>query len=97
MSRTSWRAALCALAVLAGGGVAISTAPVSGAVCGSIGGRHVDVSGCSDPLWEMNYATRHHHHLRRHRRLVLHPRRRRRSMCRRRHRMSMYAPVSAAG
>jgi hypothetical protein len=31
-------------------------APTADAVCGSIGGRHVDVSGCSDPLYELNDA-----------------------------------------
>lgn len=38
-----------------GGGIAVVTAPVSGAVCGSIGGPRVDISGCADPLYEMNY------------------------------------------
>lgn len=55
MSRRTGRAALCAAALLVGSGVAVVTAPVSGAICGSIGGPRVDVSGCADPLYEMNY------------------------------------------
>lgn len=56
MSRTTGRIALGAAVLMLGGGIAVATAPVSGAVCGSIGGPHIDVSGCADPLYEMNYA-----------------------------------------
>ncbi len=56
MPRTPRRAVVAVIAVLLGSGVAVWTAPVSGAICGSLGGRHVDVSGCSDPLYEMNYV-----------------------------------------
>ena len=55
MARTTGRAALCVAALLLGGGAAVISAPVSGAVCGSIGGPRIDVSGCADPLYEMNY------------------------------------------
>ncbi len=55
MSRRTGRLALGAAAMVLGGGIAVVTAPVSGAVCGSIGGPRVDVSGCADPLYEMNY------------------------------------------
>jgi hypothetical protein len=44
-----------AMIVLVGGLVA-PVVPTAGAVCGSVGGRHVDVSGCSDPLYELNDA-----------------------------------------
>lgn len=43
------------MALLLGSGFAVSTAPVSGAICGSVGGYHVSVSGCADPLAEMGY------------------------------------------
>lgn len=56
MARASRRAAFAAAALMLGSGVAVVTAPVSGAVCGGVGGRHFDVSGCSDPLYELNYA-----------------------------------------
>ena len=56
MTRISGRAVVVAVAVLFAGGLGIATAPVSGAICGSLGGRHVDVSGCADPLYEMNYV-----------------------------------------
>ncbi|MFN8100881.1 MAG: RNA-binding protein [Mycobacterium sp.] len=55
MSRTTGRAALCAAALLLSSAAAVISAPVSGAVCGSIGGPRIDVSGCADPLYEMNY------------------------------------------
>jgi hypothetical protein len=40
-----------------GTGVSIAAAPSSGAsVCGSVGGAHVDISGCADPFYELNDA-----------------------------------------
>lgn len=38
------------------GGLVLPVMPTAGAVCGSVGGRHIDVSGCSDPLYELNDA-----------------------------------------
>lgn len=35
-------------------GLTVVQAPTAEAVCGSVGGRHFDVSGCSDPLYELN-------------------------------------------
>lgn len=50
-------AAGCAAALLFGAGLTLVTAPAAGAsVCGSVGGAHVDVSGCSDPFYELNDA-----------------------------------------
>ncbi|MGV0741504.1 RNA-binding protein [Mycolicibacterium sp. XJ870] len=54
--------ASCAAALLFTGGLSglsglsLVTAPSADAICGSIGGRHVDVTGCSDPLYELNDA-----------------------------------------
>lgn len=56
MSGTRRRAGLAAAALMLGSGLAMVTAPVGGAICGSIGGPRIDVSGCADPLYEMNYA-----------------------------------------
>ena len=48
------RMAVCA------GGLVIAAPIVPGAptaqatICGSVGGRHVDISGCADPLSELN-------------------------------------------
>ena len=54
MSLRMWLGA-AAVALVLGGGLVIPTAPASQAtVCGSVGGRHVDVSGCADPLYEVN-------------------------------------------
>ena len=47
---------IAACAVLFAAGLPVALAPDAEAVCGSIGGRHVDVSGCSDPLYELNDA-----------------------------------------
>jgi hypothetical protein len=49
MREKLWYTAL--LGVIASGAisVAVTTAPVSGAVCGSVGGRHVDVNDCAGP------------------------------------------------
>ncbi|WP_307787082.1 RNA-binding protein [Mycolicibacterium mengxianglii] len=44
---------IAAAMVAAGAGVV--TSPAAQAVCGSIGGMHVDVTGCADPLSEINY------------------------------------------
>jgi hypothetical protein len=38
------------------GGLAVPVMPTADAVCGSVGGRHVDISGCADPLYELNDA-----------------------------------------
>jgi hypothetical protein len=40
--------------LLLGASLTFSAAPVAASVCGSVGGAHVDVSGCSDPLSELN-------------------------------------------
>ncbi|MGE2832303.1 RNA-binding protein, partial [Mycobacterium sp. SMC-4] len=46
---------LCAAtAVIAGGVVNLMPPTASATVCGSIGGRFVDVTGCSDPLWYLD-------------------------------------------
>lgn len=51
------RAAVCAAALVCTGGLWISGAPPADAtVCGSVGGRFVDVTGCSDPFYELNDA-----------------------------------------
>ncbi len=51
------RAAACAAAAIAfAAGLTVIEAPVAGAVCGSVGGRYFDVSGCADPLNELNDA-----------------------------------------
>ncbi len=55
MSTRSRRAVFGVMALLLGSGFAVSTAPVGGAICGSVGGYHVSVSGCADPLAEMGY------------------------------------------
>ena len=44
----------CAAMLLLGASLTFSAAPVAASVCGSVGGAHVDVSGCSDPLSELN-------------------------------------------
>ncbi|ORA50913.1 RNA-binding protein, partial [Mycolicibacterium chubuense] len=49
--RITW---LVATAVIVGGGSALVPAPPAQAICGSVGGPHLDVSGCSDPLYELN-------------------------------------------
>ena len=46
----------CAIGVFFAAGLSVAQAPDADAICGSIGGRHVDVSGCSDPLYELNDA-----------------------------------------
>ncbi|MFI5509517.1 RNA-binding protein [Mycobacterium sp. NPDC051804] len=48
---------LCAAAVLFAGGLVNAEIPTANAtLCGSVGGRHVDVTGCSDPLSYLNDA-----------------------------------------
>lgn len=51
-----WLPAAAGAAVLViSTGLAVHDAPAAQAtVCGSVGGAHVDVSGCSDPLYEVN-------------------------------------------
>ncbi|MET0475486.1 MAG: RNA-binding protein [Mycobacterium sp.] len=48
------RAAGWVAAVIVAAGLTVVQAPAASAICGSVGGRHVDVSGCSDPLYELN-------------------------------------------
>jgi len=51
------RIAVCASALLWAVGLMVVTTPTADAtVCGSVGGRHFDVSGCSDPFYELNDA-----------------------------------------
>ncbi|MEO3761571.1 RNA-binding protein [Mycobacterium sp. B14F4] len=46
---------LCAAAVLFAGGLVTVSAPEAEAtLCGSVGGRFVDVTGCADPLSYLN-------------------------------------------
>ncbi|ORB67000.1 RNA-binding protein [Mycolicibacterium tusciae] len=48
---------LCAAAVLFAGGLVNAGTPTADAtLCGSVGGRFVDVTGCSDPLSYLNDA-----------------------------------------
>ena len=48
---------LFAVAILCAAGVVLPVAPTAQtAVCGSVGGRHVDVSGCADRCYELNDA-----------------------------------------
>lgn len=48
---------VCAAVVLfAGGVVNVSLPEADATVCGSVGGRFVDVSGCADPLPYLNDA-----------------------------------------
>ncbi|PEG33496.1 RNA-binding protein, partial [Mycolicibacterium agri] len=50
MSRVRHLAGFAAVAVFLGG-LSVPTIPSAEAtLCGSIGGRHVDVTGCADPL-----------------------------------------------
>jgi hypothetical protein len=52
-----WQAtAGCSATLLLGAGLILSAPPAAASVCGSVGGAHVDVSGCSDPLSELNDA-----------------------------------------
>ncbi|MCV7154587.1 hypothetical protein H7I57_26055, partial [Mycobacterium pyrenivorans] len=51
--RQTWLVAAAGLFVA----VVIGPAPAptaQAAVCGSVGGRHVDVTGCADPFYELN-------------------------------------------
>lgn len=47
-----WAAAL----MFAGGLVGVGVPPAHATVCGSVGGRHIDVTGCSDPFAYLNDA-----------------------------------------
>lgn len=49
-----WLMAAAALMCVGAGFIAVPTAQAT--VCGSVGGRHVDISGCADPLSELNDA-----------------------------------------
>lgn len=56
-ARMWWSAVTCAAVILFATGLVLATAPAGRAnVCGSVGGRHVDVSGCADPMYELNDA-----------------------------------------
>jgi hypothetical protein len=47
--------AVCAAVLLMGVGLAVQDAPAAKAtVCGSVGGARIDVSGCADPLYQLN-------------------------------------------
>jgi len=46
----------CSAMLLLGAALSFSAPPAAASVCGSVGGAHVDVSGCSDPLSELNDA-----------------------------------------
>ncbi|WP_110883527.1 RNA-binding protein [Mycolicibacterium wolinskyi] len=53
--RKLWPAAAATLMFVAG--LVVTGPPTAQAtICGSIGGRHVDVTGCSDPMSELNDA-----------------------------------------
>jgi hypothetical protein len=57
MQRHWLRPAVGAAASLFIVGLATPVAPTAGAtICGSVGGRFVDVTGCSDPFHELNDA-----------------------------------------
>jgi len=43
-----------AAVLLMGAGLTAAAAPAAAVVCGSVGGRHVDVTGCADPFYELN-------------------------------------------
>jgi hypothetical protein len=52
---TGRRIAVCASAFLWAAGTVIVSTPTAGAtICGAVGGRHVTVTGCSDPFSELN-------------------------------------------
>ncbi|QZT65432.1 hypothetical protein JN085_04175, partial [Mycolicibacterium austroafricanum] len=51
--RKSWLVA--SAAVVLGASVPVLIPAPAHAICGSIGGVHVDVTGCADPLYELNY------------------------------------------
>ena len=46
----------CAIVVFAAGLTMLGTGQANATVCGSVGGARVDVSGCADPLSELNDA-----------------------------------------
>ncbi|WP_234785758.1 hypothetical protein [Mycolicibacterium elephantis] len=51
---------LCAAAALFVGGLTLPVVPDADAtVCGSVGGRFVDVTGCADPLSYLNLSLIH--------------------------------------
>ena len=50
-----WSSA-CAIVVFAAGLTMLGTGQANATVCGSVGGARVDVSGCADPLSELNDA-----------------------------------------
>lgn len=50
-----WSSA-CAIVVFAAGLTMLGTGQANATVCGSVGGARVDVSGCTDPLSELNDA-----------------------------------------
>ncbi|NVN52958.1 Extensin protein-like, partial [Mycolicibacterium hippocampi] len=52
--RETWRVVIAGLFVGAVLSPVLGTAPTAHAVCGSVGGVHFDVTGCSDPLYELN-------------------------------------------
>jgi hypothetical protein len=55
--RQSWLVAAAGLFVGAVLSPVLGSVPAAqAAVCGSVGGVHVDVTGCADPLYELNDA-----------------------------------------
>ncbi len=50
-----WSSA-CAIVLFAAGLTMLGTGQANATVCGSVGGARVDVSGCADPLSELNDA-----------------------------------------
>ncbi|HET6733701.1 RNA-binding protein [Mycobacterium sp.] len=44
---------VCSAALIIGA-VVVPVPPAQATVCGSVGGRHVDISGCADPFYELN-------------------------------------------
>jgi hypothetical protein len=55
MATTGRRIAVGASAFFWAAGTVIVSTPTAGAtICGAVGGRHVTVTGCSDPFSELN-------------------------------------------
>ncbi|ORB15996.1 RNA-binding protein, partial [Mycolicibacterium monacense DSM 44395] len=46
----------CAVALVFAAGLTPIIPTANATVCGSVGGRHVDISGCSDPFAYLNEA-----------------------------------------
>ncbi len=48
------RMAVCAAGLVIAAPIVPGAPTAQATICGSVGGRHVDVSGCADPLSELN-------------------------------------------